>query len=217
MDGSFYLKRYAYLNKHKAGFDQFDSEKTAKDFKEIMWSHVKDRNEQEHYLYRILYYDCLPLSKRVHNPVSKRCVDFSKSNVAKFRLAFFEELKKQRKVALRLGEVKDHAGWVLKPERTKALLKEDISIKDLKEEDVYYDMTQKGVDMRIGLDIAALSYKRLVDKIVLVSGDSDFVPAAKIARREGIDFVLDPMWNHIDKSLFEHIDGLRSTISKRNK
>ena len=68
--------------------------------------------------------------------------------------------------------------------------------------------------MRIVLDIAALSYKRLVDRIVLISGDSDFVPAAKVARREGIDFVLDPMWNHINNSLFEHIDGLNSTIKR---
>jgi uncharacterized LabA/DUF88 family protein len=45
---------------------------------------------------------------------------------------------------------------------------------------------------------------------VLISGDSDFVSAAKVARREGIDFVLDPLWNHIDDALFEHIDGLNS-------
>lgn len=37
------------------------------------------------------------------------------------------------------------------------------------------------------------------------------VPAAKLARREGIDFILDPMWNPIHPSLNEHIDGLRST------
>ena len=47
-----------------------------------------------------------------------------------------------------------------------------------------------------------------VDKIVLISGDSDFVPASKIARREGIDFILNPMGNHIGTSLEEHIDGL---------
>ncbi len=75
-------------------------------------------------------------------------------------------------------------------------------------------MKQKGVDIRIGLDIAAFAYKKLVDKIVLISGDSDFVPAAKVARREGIDFVLDPLWSPIDQTLFEHIDGL-NTIWKK--
>ncbi len=65
--------------------------------------------------------------------------------------------------------------------------------------------------MRIGLDIASVAYKKQVDQIVLVAGDADFVPAAKLARREGIDFILDPMWNPIPSDLHEHIDGLRST------
>jgi len=47
-----------------------------------------------------------------------------------------------------------------------------------------------------------------------LSGDSDFVPAAKLARREGVDFVLDPMWQNIDDDLFEHIDGLSSTCER---
>jgi uncharacterized LabA/DUF88 family protein len=44
--------------------------------------------------------------------------------------------------------------------------------------------------------------------MVLIAGDSDFVPAAKFARKEGVDFILDPMLNHIDSTLHEHIDGL---------
>ena len=63
----------------------------------------------------------------------------------------------------------------------------------------------------MGLDIASLAFKRQVDQIVLIAGDSDFVPAAKLARREGIDFILDPMWQPIHEDLHEHIDGLRST------
>jgi len=123
----------------------------------------------------------------------------------------FEELKHQRKVALRLGTTKDHGEWIIRPSVTKELLNGRLSLSDLTEKDIKYDMKQKGVDMKIGLDIASLSYKKLVDRIVLISGDSDFVPAAKVARREGIDVVLDPMWNHVEPSLFEHIDGLRST------
>ena len=49
---------------------------------------------------------------------------------------------------------------------------------------------------------------------ILIAGDSDFVPAAKLARREGIDFLLDPMWNPIKPHLFEHIDGLHSTFKQ---
>ena len=40
--------------------------------------------------------------------------------------------------------------------------------------------------------------------------DADFVPAAKLARREGVQFILDPLWQNVSPDLFEHIDGLRS-------
>ena len=68
--------------------------------------------------------------------------------------------------------------------------------------------------MKLGLDVASLAYKRLVDRIVLIAGDSDFVPAAKLARREGLDFVLDPLLAAIDPDLKEHIDGLKTFWSR---
>ncbi|MFA5521324.1 MAG: NYN domain-containing protein [Castellaniella sp.] len=75
-------------------------------------------------------------------------------------------------------------------------------------DDFYYSARQKGVDIKLGIDIATLSIRGQVDKIVLVSGDSDFVPAAKLARINGVNFVLDAMRNQVDPSLYEHIDGL---------
>ena len=81
----------------------------------------------------------------------------------------------------------------------------------------FFDFIQKRVDIKIGLDIASITLKKQVNQIILISGDSDFVPAAKLARREGIDFILDPMWNNIKPHLFEHIDGLVSKIEKPNK
>ena len=64
--------------------------------------------------------------------------------------------------------------------------------------------------MCIGLDIASMAYKHQVTQIVLIAGDSDFVPATKHTRREGIDFILDPMWQGIRPELNEHVDGLHS-------
>lgn len=75
-------------------------------------------------------------------------------------------------------------------------------------------LRQKGVDMRIGLDITSITLKKQADTIILVTGDSDFVPAAKLARREGVEFILDPMWQSIGDDLFEHIDGLVSVLGQ---
>ena len=84
------------------------------------------------------------------------------------------------------------------------------TVDDLDSTDFELNLEQKGVDMRIGLDIAQLAFKKQVDKIILIAGDSDFVPAAKLARREGIDFILDPLGAHIKDNLSLHIDGLRT-------
>ena len=97
------------------------------------------------------------------------------------------------------------------------MLNNKITIENLSESDVTYEARQKGVDMKIGLDISSLAYNKSVDQIILIAGDSDFVPAAKLARREGIDFILDPMWNHINPDLYEHIDGLISCWPKPQK
>lgn len=45
---------------------------------------------------------------------------------------------------------------------------------------------QKKVDMLIGLDIAHISYLKLVDKIIVFSKDTDIAPALKCARVCGI-------------------------------
>lgn len=204
IDGGYFMKRYNTLYNKKR---DKDAQTIVKDLYTIAHSHVGSNN----YLYRIFYYDCLPFNKKVHNPISHKCMDFGKSDQASRMNAIIEELKKQRKVALRLGSIKDSGRWILYDKVAQQLYNRTIKVDDLTEEDVYYDMHQKGIDMKIGVDIASLALKRFVDKIVLISGDSDFVPAAKLARREGIDFVLDAMHSaHIESSLFEHIDGLAS-------
>jgi uncharacterized LabA/DUF88 family protein len=49
---------------------------------------------------------------------------------------------------------------------------------------------QKGVDMRIGLDIATYSAQHLAQRIILITNDTDCVPAMKFARKAGLQTVL---------------------------
>ena len=202
VDTAFFLKRFRYVY---PSLNSKDPEAVAKTLYTMCMSHVSDTE-----LYRILVYDCAPLEKKAHHPITNKSVDFSKLPGSKFRLALHDQLKRLRKVALRLGYLRGH-NWTIKQNATKKLLKGEITVSDLQHHDVEFDIDQKGVDMKIGLDIASLALKRMVNQIVLVSGDGDFVPAAKLARREGIDVILDPMWAHIGDALHEHIDGLKST------
>jgi len=133
-------------------------------------------------LYRIFYYDCSPLNKKLHNPISGKSIDLSKTDIYKLRLVLFEELKKKRKIALRLGRIKNTGNWQIYPSKVKALLKGEITLDDISDTDIFYEMRQKGIDMKIGVDIASLSLKKQ-NQIVLISGDEDFVPASKLARR----------------------------------
>ncbi len=169
-------------------------------------------------LYRIFYYDCPPVEKNVYHPLTKKCINFKKQPTYKWMTEFLDELKSKRKFALRLGFLAaDEAVYTLKQESIKKLFNGVTTLDTITECDFQLLMQQKGVDMKIGIDIASLSYKRLVDQIILISGDSDFTPAAKLARQEGIDFILDPMGHNVNPSLLEHIDGLRSyytTLSK---
>lgn len=96
-------------------------------------------------------------------------------------------------------------------------MKAERAFASLSDEDFRPTFRQKAVDMRIGLDIESLTLKRQVGTIVLIAGDSDFVPAAKLARREGVKFHLDPLWRSVEPGLFEHIDGLYSGLPRPRK
>ena len=207
IDGGFFVKRFNSLyNKDR----KMTGAQVADHLYTMAMKHVGNNNT----LYRIFYYDCLPLDKKVHNPISKKLVDFSNTDEYKFRMELLETLKRKRKMALRIGTLKDNHTWQIYPGRVKELLSGKKKLEDLKDSEIFLDVQQKGIDMKIGVDIATLALKRFVDTIVLFSGDSDFVPAAKLARREGIDFILDPMGAEVEPSLFEHIDGLESSVKK---
>ena len=129
---------------------------------------------------------------------------------------FISELKNKRKFAVRLGELSDErVEYQLKYESFKKMCSGALTMEQLTDKDIALNIEQKGVDMKIGIDIASLAYKKQVDQIIFISGDSDFVPAAKLARREGIDFILDPMRSHIKPSLNEHIDGIQTLVSQK--
>jgi len=208
IDGGFYRARY------KAIFGEHSPEEMATEMLNHCYRHLQHKKTKSD-LYRIFYYDCEPLSKKVRHPLTGDTIDFKKTKKYEDTMEFLDILKHKRKVALRLGKLTGNGSdYIIPAYNVKKICKGELTFDSLKPRHLKPDIRQKGVDMRIGLDIASLAYKHQVDQIVLIAGDSDFVPAAKLARREGIDFILDPMWNQISSDLMEHVDGLFSKCDK---
>ena len=211
VDGAYFLARYRKVWGER---DAGDARTVAKTLFGMALEHLKALDRPRESLYRIFFYDCPPMEKSFVRPVSGDVVDFGRSGAAAFRRELHDQLRRQRKMALRLGRLAERGEWKLKYHALQQLRDGSLLWENVGDEHYEPEMRQTQVDMKIGIDIAALAYKRLVDQIVLVAGDADFIPAAKLARREGIDFILDPMWQGISPDLHEHIDGLQSVCPR---
>jgi uncharacterized LabA/DUF88 family protein len=163
-------------------------------------------NPVEEELFRIYYYDCLPLEGTTTNPISGSRLDLAQTEAFRYLTEFFEALARMDHVALRRGELV-FRGWRLKRKAARQLIS---SPRFPRANDLELDLQQKRVDMKIGLDVAWLSTRRIVNRIILCTADSDFVPAMKFARREGVQVVLVHLGARIRPELFEHADEVRN-------
>jgi uncharacterized LabA/DUF88 family protein len=155
----------------------------------------------EHRLHRIYYYDAPPLTDSKTRPLSDERVNFGATEIALRSTRLLQAVTRFPFFANRLGETV-FRGWAVRPDRLRGQGPE-VRITGA---DLQPVIQQKGVDMRIALDVASLTLKKLAGIIVLVTADSDFVPAMKFARREGAQLFLCPLGNPTRDSLIEHAD-----------
>lgn len=133
--------------------------------------------------------------------------NFSESQINKYSSNLITELSNKDFVAMRLGDT-FFRGWKLKnpvlEKIRKGIIKDTSKLTD---DDFTPDFQQKGVDIKIGLDVAWLSNNNIVDRIYMVTGDADFIPALKQARRDGIQIKLVKIGTKkINNDLLKHSD-----------
>ena len=129
-------------------------------------------------LFRVFYYDCPPFGGKETNPISGQMVDFKPLGKFQARTLFLKEMGEKPFVALRLGEARNR-GWTLSDSFIKRAMGAKVHIPPAAT-DVFVNLEQKGVDMRIGIDVATLALKRIADRIVLISGDTDSVASVSV-------------------------------------
>lgn len=153
-------------------------------------------------LLRIYYYDAPPATGVMTNPLNGEQLDLQASDRFAQAVKLHGELLAAPNVALRMGDVMN-TGWRVSERYVNNIAKES---RPLSPTDLRPNLRQKGVDIRIGLDIARLSLKDTVRSLAVVTGDTDFVPAFKFARREGIRVYLDTLGRPARPELIEHSD-----------
>lgn len=153
-------------------------------------------------LLRVYYYDAPPLDGTAVNPLDGTTVDFAVTAQAAQNRALLDSLELQPDFAVRRGALVQ-SGWKLGKSALRNLPKSGGSITA---RDLVPDICQKGVDIRIGLDIASIALKGFAEILVLVTGDSDFVPPMKFARKEGMRVYLECLGHPVKRELKAHAD-----------
>lgn len=161
-------------------------------------------------LYRVFYYDAFPSDERLTNPIDSSVFDLSATSLSSDSKRLFSDLMRLPLFALRMGKTSTNGRtWKVKPSILKPANGNAITVNA---RDIQPNISQKGVDMKIGLDMATLALKKQVSALVLITGDSDFVPAIKLARTEGVQIYLANMGHSIKPEMYEHIDVLLDSI-----
>lgn len=151
---------------------------------------------QDEDLVRVLYYDCPLYTGKVKLPVSNEEYQFSADN------SWLRQIGSKDLFATRQGILKFRG---FKPKMT------PLSSGSLTDSDFDPIFEQKGVDMRIGLDIASYSDQKAIDRIIVITADTDCIPAFKHARKAGIQIALVKFPNsRFAKELPQHTDFIRS-------
>ena len=188
IDGAFFEQRFKVKNQRHP--DANDVENHVKDLIKGIENSIYTNFEAS--LIRVYYYDCEPFEGTVkHHKSDKPDIDFSKANLVAVKKEYLRSLKLKPQFALRLGHLSFN-GWKVDP---------------FKPQKFKPNFKQKSVDMKIGLDMAWVSSKKTVDRIILVAGDADFITPIKLVRKEGIIVYLDLMGaTHVKFELKEHSD-----------
>ncbi len=158
-------------------------------------------------IYRIFYYTADPLTSKAKNPISGQQTNFASTTQHAQNLSLINKLENEPDFAVRRGQL-IMQDWKIRSKTLKELSKG--IRKNVNAADLAPNIKQKGVDMMIGLDMATLAIKRLVSIVVIASGDSDLVPAMKLARTEGLRVYLATLGESTRPELKIHADRILS-------
>lgn len=198
LDGGYVKKRIMEAAKEKGQKRGFPQVEEIVALTPKIMGHKRLRDDE---LFRVFFYDAPPYEGVSTNPINGKVMNWGQTQEAQQNRALLEALDKEPDFAVRRGVLADR-GWKLGNYAFGRLRGNKL----LRPKDLVPDFEQKGVDLRIGLDIASIALKGAVGVIVIVSGDSDLIPAIKFAKKEGLRVYVEPLGGPIRPELRAHAD-----------
>lgn len=197
IDGGFFIQKFREREGRLPNANDIENEITT-----IMTETQKKTGADcKDILFRVYYYDCSPYGGKVKKPGDTVETDYSQTKAYTVKERVLKSLAQKERFAVRLGEL-SFDGWN-ETKKTDPATGKEIT-------DYTPKLRQKGVDMKVGLDMALMALKHTVDKVVLVAGDSDFIAPMKFVRKEGLQVYLYSMGHKVKARLTEHCDFILS-------
>lgn len=199
IDGSFFWMKHL-----EARLGQPPSAESVKQACELIMADSEFENDK---LFRAYYYDSPPYGGRAVHPISQREIEFSTTEQHRIKNDYLTQLQRMPRMALRLGSLAMQ-GWKLNKKNMRGIMESLSRNLPLQPQDVSINLVQKEVDMLMGLDIAWMAARGMVDKVVLLTGDADMIPAMNFAREHGMLVFVAKFGYYLSDKLREHADGV---------
>lgn len=158
-------------------------------------------------LFRSYYYDSPPYGGKAVHPISQREIEFSSTEQFRIKNDYLDQLRRMPRMQLRLGSLAMQ-GWKLNKKNMRGIMESLSMNRPLQPQDVSINLVQKEVDMLMGLDIAWIAAQSMVEKIVLLTGDADMIPAMNFAREHGMLVFVAKFGYYLSDKLRDHADGV---------
>ena len=182
IDGAFFTKLYQQQE------GRFPMPENVKQKVETLVSRIQSSYPQSE-LFRVNYYDCAPFDGCLTAPDGEQ-INYGETVLYQKKMDYLNALAEMDQFQVCLGRIA-FKSWSVDPDDTKSYKP---------------NFQQKGVDVKIGLDMAAMAMKKVADKFVLITADADFLDPIKFVRQEGIQVYLCPLNNPISGELRRNCD-----------
>ena len=199
IDGSFFWMKHL-----EARLGQPPSAESVKLACELI---MNDKEFEADRFFRAYYYDSPPYGGKAVHPISQREIEFNTTEQYRIKNDYLDQLRRMPRMALRLGSLAMQ-GWKLNKKNMRVIMESLSHNRPLQPQDVAINLVQKEVDMLMGLDIAWIAASRMVEKIVLLTGDADMIPAMNFAREHGLLVFVAKFGYYLSDKLRDNSDGV---------